>query len=1205
MTVTTQETAAQLKHLYTYLETNKDTSQAEKVLDLIDKLQRKEIMIGFAGHFSAGKSSLINTLVQEEILPSSPIPTSANVVKLRSGAPFTVTSFPEARPRKYEGDLELEQVKDLCREGETITGVEISRPIKSLPENTVLLDTPGVDSTNDADRLITESSLHMMDYMFYVMDYNHVQSEVNLKFLLEMQQRRTPFSIVINQIDKHNREELTFTEFKESVRHSLSDWGINPHHIYYTSLKNYEIDTNELDRLMQDFRALFNRTEEQIENQALSNARTIAEETKADKEEEKEDKKQLLEEELEKSEEITATRSTVKDWNLYFEELDKEEDELYDRFKERVLSFFPNAYLMPSSIRDNARDYLEAMQPDFKVGMLFTKKKTEEERQNREEAFYQSLTDGIEKNLKWPLRDRIMEVIDTFGIEDQQLRNKIQEFNISYPKERLASLIESGAKVTGNYVLRYTEEVAKDVKQLYRAHVLEWLKDMKAFLEKKRELEREKHHDVITALEKKQMIEGKIEKLEENYAEETARLMQQLHKEEVSDQVRAAAEQALQEREQNIKVYSASDVDLPVKSSSRTAAINENWEKTEPKELRRVSFVLSETERALQVLERSSGMEDLFHQLNSKRKRLSTRNFTVALFGAFSAGKSSFANALLGSKVLPVSPNPTTATINKIVPPTEEYPDRTVKVKVKTTRQLLEDMQEALNQLEISGLSLSEVKKQLDQLHEEEFMKLEQKQLAFIKAFQAGFSFMEGKLGEELTVEWEAFSSYVADEEKSCFIESLELYYDCAWTKAGITLVDTPGADSVNARHTDVSFDYIKNADAILFVTYYNHPFSKADQSFLHQLGRVKDTFAMDKMFFIINASDLASSDKELGEVESYVQEQLVHFNIRWPRLFSLSSLHGLRKKLEGTSHEPMALFEEKFHQFLSDELAEVMIQSINQDLHTAKETLREFIQQAEMDQEERDRQLKMFQKEKGEASDTLHVRLQQAETEPILHKLEKQIHFVHERMMLNFHDVFKHHFNPAVINGREESVKNQLHKAADHLIHEMNHEMKQELQAVSLRIERLIRDMAAEKKQVLEKNLQQIRTVLLLSTPELDQLASPELSLEFTMKPKEYEDILKGFKSTKAFFEKNEKEIMKDSLSARISPLLQQQLQSGEEILKQHYTALWEEQFSQLKKVWEEEINHTYERFIYGLKHPVDKGDLEMRYKELADIKF
>ena len=90
-------------------------------------------------------------------------------------------------------------------------------------------------------------------------------------------------------------------------------------------------------------------------------------------------------------------------------------------------------------------------------------------------------------------------------------------------------------------------------------------------------------------------------------------------------------------------------------------------------------------------------------------------------------------------------------------------------------------------------------------------------------------------------------------------------------TKQGMVLVDTPGADSINARHTGAAFEYIKNSDAILFVTYYNHPFSKADREFLIQLGRVKDSFAMDKMFFIVNAVDLAQTPDELDEVMDYV----------------------------------------------------------------------------------------------------------------------------------------------------------------------------------------------------------------------------------------------------------------------------------------------------------------------------------------------
>ena len=111
----------------------------------------------------------------------------------------------------------------------------------------------------------------------------------------------------------------------------------------------------------------------------------------------------------------------------------------------------------------------------------------------------------------------------------------------------------------------------------------------------------------------------------------------------------------------------------------------------------------------------------------------------------------------------------------------------------------------------------------------------------------------------------DGFTGFVANEEQSCLVEWIEVYYDCELTRKGVTLVDTPGADSINARHTGVAFEYIKNSDAILFVTYYNHAFSKADREFLIQLGRVKDSFALDKMFFIVNAIDLAQDEEEMN----------------------------------------------------------------------------------------------------------------------------------------------------------------------------------------------------------------------------------------------------------------------------------------------------------------------------------------------------
>lgn len=90
-------------------------------------------------------------------------------------------------------------------------------------------------------------------------------------------------------------------------------------------------------------------------------------------------------------------------------------------------------------------------------------------------------------------------------------------------------------------------------------------------------------------------------------------------------------------------------------------------------------------------------------------KRLEDRKFTLALFGGFSSGKSSFANALVGERVLPSSPTPTTATINKITKPVNGKSHKTADVIFKTEGDITaEIMQLTGMQEEPQGRSFAE-----------------------------------------------------------------------------------------------------------------------------------------------------------------------------------------------------------------------------------------------------------------------------------------------------------------------------------------------------------------------------------------------------------------------------------------------------------------------------------------------------------------
>src|SRR5690625_2822015 len=206
-----------------------------------------------------------------------------------------------------------------------------------------------------------------------------------------------------------------------------------------------------------------------------------------------------------------------------------------------------------------------------------------------------------------------------------------------------------------------------------------------------------------------------------------------------------------------------------------------------------------------------------------------------------------------------------------------------------------------------------------------------------------------------VTIGLEDYPRYVSDETKACFINAVEVLFRSSLTRMGITLVDTPGADSVNARHTDVAFEYIKYADAILYVTYYNHALSRTDKDFLMQLGRVKESFELDKMFFIINAADLAESKADLQLVKNYVQEQLLQLGIRFPRVFALSSKQSLMDKMSGAPlNERMDNFETAFYQFINDELPALAIQSTEWDINRAYRSLLTYEEAADLNKQEK-----------------------------------------------------------------------------------------------------------------------------------------------------------------------------------------------------------------------------------------------------------
>jgi len=104
--------------------------------------------VGVFGRMSAGKSSLINALVGEPILPVGATPVTAVPLRLARGQPGAVLHLLDGTHREIAQTAIAEYATEEHNQGNRIGVRAIEITVPSIPEGLRLLDTPGVGSLN-------------------------------------------------------------------------------------------------------------------------------------------------------------------------------------------------------------------------------------------------------------------------------------------------------------------------------------------------------------------------------------------------------------------------------------------------------------------------------------------------------------------------------------------------------------------------------------------------------------------------------------------------------------------------------------------------------------------------------------------------------------------------------------------------------------------------------------------------------------------------------------------------------------------------------------------------------------------------------------------------------------------------------------------------------------------------------------------------
>lgn len=1163
-----------IQYISSEMSSHNDHIHAHKALELNSKLTEGQLTIALCGHFSAGKSTLVNTLCGAKLLPSSPIPTSANVVTISYGEQSKAEVEVWSNGTTRYDEVAIEQLEQYCTDGEQFISVNIQYPSPLLKNGLILLDTPGIDSTDAAHKLATESALHMADVVFYVMDYNHVQSEINFSFAKELKEWNKPLYFIVNQIDKHREQELSFSAYEQSVAEAFHAWHLEPAGILYLSLREPNHPHHQWQLLQRLIDELTKKQSHLSTFSVWSSIFQLAKEHGQVIEEYSSEKRHKLLQAIGGEDQLIHVETQLKALNVEISELQMQIEQFPIELRKEIEALLDNANITPAELRDLAHQFLESRKPGFRQGLLFAKGKTAQEQERRQTQFHVELQKLTNAAIEWHLKVLLRNAGKRISFDDQLLEQLLLKVDQNSPSDQLLlSKVNHGAVFGNEYTMTYSKDLSSSIKLSYRQVALdivdelwEYFKDSIKTQMVELQEQRMQWNDKASAVEQYRLLETEITAYQSKLL---SSLEPPIESPTLPDPIQLQLEETQPDNDQEqitfvehrelvdlSEMFGAQDEN---KISSFSVEQQQTMQHSISDQLKAVAKLISSVE----------GLDGNANDLLVKSERLTHNEFTISLFGAFSAGKSSLANALIGEAVLPVSPNPTTAAINSLLPPKVGFEHNTALIYLKSKELMLDDIYYSLSLLghTISKKAKEDVEhlfKLIDGITPESVHNGGRAHYSFIKAARQGWVTQEQWLGKERKVDRELYVKYVAEEQLSCYVQEIKFYYNCPLTAAGIILVDTPGADSVNARHTGVAFNYIKNTDAIIFVTYYNHAFSHADRQFLNQLGRVKDQFELDKMFFIVNAADLASDSDELQGVLNHVENNLNGHGIMKPRLFPISSIQALEARQSKDEmlmqQSGISAFEQIFFRFIHEELGSLTVDAAKQELLRSQQLVSGLLngaRDAQADKAATLQAIALSEQELGEQIERFaHSTIPQA----LNQEIEELMYYIIQRIRFRFGDFYNYAFNPSQLRDDVGQLQQAVWTSWLELQRTLALELEQELLATTLRVEKKLKQQLTEPYAQIGQQAMQRLNGYQMATFQVDQIVQPAGQSSWTYDDMKSKWLWSQFKSPKTFFEGEGKVALRKELDGMLFPTMETWMKvvSGEWL--QHYDVQWKQ---------------------------------------------
>ncbi len=192
---------------------------ASSLAQLHQKLLDNRFYLVVLGQFKRGKSTFINSLIGDTLLPTSIVPLTSIVTVLRYGKRQAIeVLFKDGTRREIERDALADYVteKGNPQNVKRVERVEISYPSEYLKQGVHIIDTPGVGSIFSNNTEMTYDFLPHVDAALFLLAGDPPISEAELSFLKDIRKFVEKIFFIQNKVDyldaAEREESLAFSK---------------------------------------------------------------------------------------------------------------------------------------------------------------------------------------------------------------------------------------------------------------------------------------------------------------------------------------------------------------------------------------------------------------------------------------------------------------------------------------------------------------------------------------------------------------------------------------------------------------------------------------------------------------------------------------------------------------------------------------------------------------------------------------------------------------------------------------------------------------------------------------------------------------------------------------------------------------------------------------------------------------------------------